>query len=164
MSDKPDWRPDDSQLKDRFWEGRRLGDFNEAEWEALCDGCGQCCLVKLIDEDDERLYVTDVACRGYDCQNGGCAVYDRRKSVVPECIFLTPDIVRDSPHLFPPSCAYIRLDRGEDIPEWHPLLHKGDRQPMIDAGVTVAGRVKSENEVADEDLEDHIRPWFSDAP
>ena len=84
MSDKPDWRPNSDALVPNFWVDRRLKDFNEAEWEALCDGCGQCCLVKLIDEDDERMYVTDVACRGYDCKNGGCAVYDRRKSVVPE--------------------------------------------------------------------------------
>ena len=90
MSDKPNWRPNSDELAPKFWVDRRLKDFNDAEWEALCDGCGQCCLVKLIDEDDERMYVTDVACRGYDCKNGGCAVYDRRKSVVPECIFLTP--------------------------------------------------------------------------
>ena len=159
--DKPDWRPDSTDLAPEFWVGRRLATFNPAEWEALCDGCGQCCLVKLIDEDDERMYVTDVACRGYDCQNGGCAVYDRRKSVVPECIVLTPELI---PHLFPKTCAYKRLNWGLDIPDWHPLKHAGDRQPMIDAGVTIAGRVVAEGDVRDADLEDHIRPWFSDAP
>ncbi|MGB1156558.1 MAG: YkgJ family cysteine cluster protein [Alphaproteobacteria bacterium] len=162
--DKPDWRPDSTDLAPEFWVGRRLATFNPAEWEALCDGCGQCCLVKLIDEDDERMYVTDVACRGYDCQNGGCAVYDRRKSVVPECIVLTPELIQDSPHLFPKTCAYKRLNWGLDIPDWHPLKHAGDRQPMIDAGVTIAGRVVAEGDVRDADLEDHIRPWFSDAP
>jgi len=33
---------------------------------------------------------------------------------------------------------------------------------MIDAGVTIAGKVASESEVKDADLEDRIRPWFSD--
>ena len=108
------------------------------------------------------MYVTDVACRGYDCKNGGCAVYVRRKSVVPECIFLTPEIIAESPHLFPSSCAYKRLNWGLDIPDWHPLKHNGDRQPLIDAGVTIAGKVASESEVKDADLEDRIRPWFSD--
>ena len=162
MSDKSDWRPDSGKLAPNFWEGRRLKDFNPEEWEALCDGCGQCCLVKLIDEDDERMYVTDVACRGYDCKNGGCAVYDHRKSVVPECIFLTPETIAEAPHLFPLTCAYKRLNWGLDIPDWHPLRHNGDRQPMIEVGVTIAGKVTSETEVKDADLEDRIRPWFSD--
>ena len=66
MSKEPLWRPDSGALRPAFWVDRRLDDFSSEEWEALCDGCGQCCLVKLIDEDDERLYITDVACRGYD--------------------------------------------------------------------------------------------------
>jgi len=164
MSKEPLRRPDSGALRPYFWVDRRLDDFSTEEWEALCDGCGQCCLVKLIDEDDERLYITDVACRGYDCANGGCAVYERRKSVVPECIVLTPETVRESPHLFPPTCAYIRIGQGQDLPEWHPLRHAGDRGPMQAAGVTIAGKVASETDVADSELEDRIRPWFSDLP
>ena len=164
MNEQPPWRPDSSILPSEFWVDRRLEDFSNEEWEALCDGCGQCCLVKLIDEDDERLYITDVACRGYNCAKGGCAVYERRKTVVPECIVLAPDTVRESPHLFPPTCAYIRISQGADLPDWHPLRHAGDRRAMKAAGVAIAGKVVSETEVTDADLENRIRPWFSDLP
>ena len=35
---------DRSGLAPRFWERKPLKNLTEQEWEALCDGCGKCCL------------------------------------------------------------------------------------------------------------------------
>lgn len=140
-------------IRDRFWEGRRLQDLNAEEWEALCDGCGKCCLHKLEDEETGRIYRTNVACRLLDRTTARCSDYRNRKRHVPDCIQLKPGLVGRLDWL-PTTCAYRRVDNGEPLPDWHWLVC-GDRDAVHKAGASVIGWTISETSVGT-DLEDYI--------
>ncbi|QZD88887.1 YcgN family cysteine cluster protein [Qipengyuania aurantiaca] len=141
-------------LRDRFWE-RPLADLNRQEWEALCDGCGRCCLHKVEYEDTGEIEETNVACTLLDCQTARCKDYANRKAFVPDCLRLTLKLVDRVPWL-PDTCAYRRRADDRPLPRWHYLL-TGDREAVIAAGVSVAGRVISEDEAGP--LEHHIVEW-----
>ena len=72
-----------------FWQQKALDDMSDAEWESLCDGCGQCCLHKLMDEDTDEIYFTNVACRQLNIKTCQCRNYARRFEYEPDCIKLT---------------------------------------------------------------------------
>lgn len=152
-----------TELRPQFWQRFALDELSKAEWEALCDGCGACCLVKFLDdyEDQTEVEYTDVACRLLDCESGYCSDYANRQQFVPDCVSLTPDKLVDMMWL-PSNCAYKRLYLGQDLPEWH-LLITGDavatQHGMRAAGIGVAGRCVSEVGVSEEELEDRIVRW-----
>lgn len=136
---------------DRFWE-KPIEQLDRGQWEALCDGCGKCCLHKLEDEDSGEMHATNVACRLLDRRTGWCSDYKHRRAYVPECVRLTTNNVRAIDWL-PSTCAY-RL-RGEDkpLPDWHYLI-SGDRDAVHRAGESVKGWTVSEDDVGD--LEHHL--------
>lgn len=144
-------------MRERFWEHYSLEQLDQQEWEALCDGCGRCCLVKLEDEDTGELHFTDVVCRYLDTQTCRCSAYEKRLQVVPDCLQVSVDIARRYEWL-PSTCAYRRLARGEGLPSWHPLL-TGTKTTVIDAGVSIRGKVISETLVPEELLEERIVQW-----
>ena len=47
------------EYRARFWENYRLEELNNDEWEALCDGCGKCCLRKIEDADTNEVFYTN---------------------------------------------------------------------------------------------------------
>lgn len=142
-------------LREAFWDWP-LDKLGRDEWEALCDGCGRCCLHKLEDEDTGEVIETNVACKLLDTKTARCSDYAHRKAFVPDCLRLTPRLVRQVPWL-PKSCAYRRRAEDAPIPDWHPLRHNGDRGPMLAAGACVAGRCVSEDLAGP--LEHHLADW-----
>lgn len=141
-------------LRDRFWE-LPLADLTTPEWEALCDGCGRCCLHKVEDEDTGEVAETNVACKLLDCASAKCSDYRHRKAFVPDCLQLTPKLAGEIEWL-PESCAYVRRAHGRPLPCWHYLL-SGDREAVVRAGISAAGRVISETRAGP--LEHHIVEW-----
>ena len=93
-----------------FWQQKTLDEMSDAEWESLCDGCGQCCLHKLMDEDTDEIYFTNVACRQLNIKTCQCRNYERRFEYEPDCIKLTRDNLPTFEWL-PPTCAYRLLGR-----------------------------------------------------
>jgi uncharacterized cysteine cluster protein YcgN (CxxCxxCC family) len=147
----------------KFWRGRKLADFSKSEWESLCDGCGRCCLVKLEDEDTGEVHFTDVGCRLLDVKTARCADYGHRSRRVKDCLRLTADNAGNLAWL-PPTCAYRLVARGEDLPDWHPLV-SGRRESVIDAGISVLGRVSAlEDELSVDEIIDRIVAWPGKVP
>ncbi len=58
-----------------FWQEKTLQQMTMTEWESLCDGCGKCCLNKLIDEDTDELVFTNVACDLLNTKTCQCSDY-----------------------------------------------------------------------------------------
>ncbi|WP_083099321.1 YcgN family cysteine cluster protein [Pseudophaeobacter leonis] len=142
-------------LGKRFWEKKPLEKLNPQEWEALCDGCGKCCLNKLEDEDSGEVALTRVACRLLDDSTCRCAHYENRHQFIPECIVLKPSNLDTHAYWMPQTCAYRLLWEGKPLPQWHPLL-TGDPNSPHEAGVSVRGWTVSEFDTPEEDWEDHI--------
>jgi len=135
-----------------FWQVKTLAELDCDEWEALCDGCGRCCLHKLEDEDTGVFYLTNVACRLLDVHSCRCRHYADRHRHVPDCVQLTPDNVTAC-HWLPETCAYRRRAEGHELSDWHPLI-SGQASQVHRLGISACGWVVAEQ--ADTQLEDHI--------
>lgn len=142
-------------LTPRFWEKKPLTELSQTEWEALCDGCGKCCLNKLEDEDTDVVALTRVACRLLDDASCRCTHYENRHQFVPDCIVLKPSNLDTHAYWMPQTCAYRLLYLGKPLPEWHPLI-SGSAQSVHAAGVSVQGMTVSEFDTPFEEWEDHI--------
>ena len=134
-----------------FWE-QPLSALDRGQWEALCDGCGRCCLHKLEDEETGVLYPTNVACKLLDRRNGTCNDYSHRKSIVADCVALDRRKL-DKLDWLPDTCAYRLRADGEQLPEWHYLI-SGSRETVHEAGQSTRGWTVSEEDAGE--LEFHV--------
>lgn len=143
-----------AKLREKFWT-LPLASLNPTEWEALCDGCGKCCLNKLEDDETGEVFFTRVACRLLDGESCRCGQYETRKSFVPECVVLTPQSLAKNAYWMPSTCAYRLRAEGQALYDWHPLV-SGDPQSVHKAGMSVQGWTVPEFDVDEDDWEDHI--------
>jgi uncharacterized protein len=138
-------------MKGAFWE-KPIEALTRAEWEALCDGCGKCCLHKVEDDLSGEIHPTNVACRLLDRHSCRCTNYRGRRAFVPDCVRLTPHAVRSLAWL-PSTCAYRLRAEGRPLPHWHYLV-SGDPETVHRAGMSVRGWTVSEDEAGD--LDHHL--------
>jgi uncharacterized cysteine cluster protein YcgN (CxxCxxCC family) len=138
-----------------------MTDMTKSEWEALCDGCGKCCLLKLEDENTlaNPLYqyklvafLTTPTC--------SCGSYALRKQLVADCVVLTPENIGRNAHWMPSSCAYRLIHEGKDLPNWHPLL-TGDTNSTKISENSVAGQTVAEYDIEEKAFEDYATERFS---
>lgn len=160
-----------SLIESQFWLSTSIENMNNEQWEAICDGCGKCCLNSFIDSDSEddfeptdslregeELIYTNIVCQYLDTQSCYCTEYEKRTQFVPSCVQLTKENVKDI-FFMPQSCSYRRLYEGRGLASWHPLLNNGSKQAMHKADISVVGKVVKDNEVDLEDFEDYISHW-----
>lgn len=141
-------------IRQNFWKTKTLAEMTLEEWEALCDGCGICCLYKVEDENTGEVKLTNVACRFLDLEQVRCELYNSRLQAMPTCIQLTPSKVKKLQWL-PETCAYRLIIEGKPLPDWHPLV-SGDAQSIHRMGISVKGKVIPESEANLNHIEDYV--------
>ena len=140
-----------------WWNEKPLADLSQAEWDALCDGCGKCCLHKLEDEFSGKRFYTRIRCRLLDEQSCRCSQYEKRTELVPDCINLGADITQALDWL-PVTCAYRLRADNKPLAEWHPLV-SGDPDSVHRAGMSIRGQSISEEFVHPDGYDEHVVKW-----
>lgn len=137
------------------WWHKPLNDLSHEQWEALCDGCGKCCMAKLQDEDTLKVYYTNVACQQFDAETCRCSDYAHRIEKVPDCVQLTQKNIQDFDYL-PSTCAYRLRAHGQALPAWHPLM-TDDHASVHSAGISVRNKIVTPQQAGP--LQHHLYDW-----
>ncbi len=122
----------------------------------LCDGCGQCCLHKLEDEETGEVMLTYIACRYLDIQGCRCTIYNDPYQKPTHCRKLSSENVLLM-HWLPDTCAYRRIAEGKELDWWHPLV-SGNPDTVHEAQISVRNKVVSESNVHPDDMERFFCP------
>ena len=143
--------------KDKFWINKKLTELSHSEWEALCDNCGKCCVIKLQNEKNNEIFYTNISCKLLDTDNCKCLDYSNRKKIVPDCVKLTPNNLSQL-NWMPNTCAYKLVNEGKKLPSWHPLMQE-EYDKKTHEKYSVAKKVISEEEINMENITDYIYDW-----
>lgn len=154
----PEGKAVDQQTKNKQWWHDGLEPLNEEQWEALCDGCGLCCLHKLQDDETDEFYYTSLSCNLLNTKTCECTDYANRFAKVPECLKLTKENYNEALPWLPNSCSYKRVANGQDLPRWH-HLRAGNKALMHKHGMSVTDRVQHAQGIAEEDYQEYVLQW-----
>lgn len=144
-------------MRERFWETKTLEELDGEEWEALCDGCAQCCRLRFRERETDPVVTTTLVCALLDLPTRRCTNYPKRHELVRDCVELTPENARTFDWL-PETCAYRRVAEGRELEDWHPLI-SGTRETVAQAGVSVSDQVISAANVHPDDIATNILKW-----
>ena len=142
---------------DPYWEYKNLDEMNKQEWEDLCDQCGKCCLNKIEYEGNHYVSYTNVVCKLFDNNTCACSDYSNRKKKVPDCIKLTPLLVKKLKDL-PDTCAYRLIHKGEKLKPWHHLI-SGSRETIHEQVQSVKDKTINESQIDIDDLDNYLIKW-----
>ena len=149
-----------SDLRKLFWEKYTLDELNSAEWEALCDGCAKCCLLKITDE--KNIFITKISCTKLRVDSCSCSDYLNREKNVKDCLKLTKDNLHKNLKFLPSSCSYRLRAEVNPLPEWHYLISK-DKECVHRLNQSIQDYCVSEALVKNENYEDHILAEIKEA-
>ena len=85
--------------------------------------------------------------------------YEERQSLANNCLVIKPDW-EENFNWLPSACAYRLINDNKELPDWHPLV-SGEKNTVHLAGISVRGRTFRDNEVAEEQLIEHLITWVN---
>ena len=142
-----------TNLRKLFWERYTLDQLNQDEWEALCDGCAKCCLLKIINK--KKIFITNISCSMLELDSCRCSDYLNREKNVTACLKLTKDNLQKNSKFLPSSCSYKLIGEGKPLPQWHHLISK-DKKSVHRINQSIKNYCVSETLVDQDYYEDHI--------
>ena len=142
-----------AELRKVFWKKYTLDQLSQDEWEALCDGCAKCCLLKI--DYQKKIYITNISCRKLDIVSCRCSDYSNRIRNVKGCLKLTKENLKNNLKYLPSTCSYKLLSEGKQLPTWHHLICKNE-ETVLQENRSVGNFCISETSIEIDDLGDHI--------
>ena len=142
-----------TEVRKAFWEKYTLDQLSQDEWEALCDGCAKCCLLKIVDK--KKTFITNISCSKLKIETCRCSDYSNREKIVEACLKLTKDNLHKNSKFLPSSCSYRLISEGKPLPQWHHLISE-DQDSVHRTDQSIQKYCISEKSVDYEDFEGHI--------